>query len=159
MPLSKIALDVIDKLPRGNAGPYLFSYNGGKTPLRITSKIKRDLDRRMILSLKALARRRGEDPRAVRLQDWVNHDLRRTIRSALSALRVPQNVAESVLGHVQPGIVGVYDVHSFIDEKREVLEYGRSISTHSSILIRAAVTSSRYADDHTQDRQAARRST
>jgi hypothetical protein len=52
----------------------------------------------------------------------VNHDLRRTIRSALSALRIPQNVAEAVLGHVPPGIIGTYDTHEYLDEKREALE-------------------------------------
>jgi integrase len=122
VPLPKLALDIIDKLPRGNAGPYLFSYSGGETPLRMTSKIKRDLDRRMLRTLKALARQQGEDPRNVKLTPWVNHDLRRTIRSALSALRIPQNVAEAVLGHVPPGIIGTYDTHEYLDEKREALE-------------------------------------
>ena len=53
---------------------------------------------------------------------WVNHDLRRTVRSGLSALRVPHNVAEAVLAHRPPGIVGTYDMHEYLDEKREALE-------------------------------------
>jgi integrase len=121
VPLSKAVRDIIDKLPRGNAGPYLFSYSGGETPLRMTSKIKNDLDQRMLRTLKALARQRGENPRAVKLERWTNHDLRRNVRSALSALRVPQNVAEAVLAHVPPGIVGTYDTYAFLDEKREAL--------------------------------------
>ena len=44
------------------------------------------------------------------------------MRSGLSALKVDQRVAEAVLAHVPQGMVGVYDVHSFIDEKREALE-------------------------------------
>ena len=88
----------------------------------MTGPIKRDLDRRMSRTLKALARRRGEDHESVTLPDWVNHDLRRTIRSGMSSLRVPHNVAEAVLAHRQGGIVGTYDVHEYQDEKREALE-------------------------------------
>jgi hypothetical protein len=122
VPLPKAALDVIDKLPRGKAGPYLFSYSNGETPLRMTSKIKNDLDRRMLRTLKALARLRGENPRAIKLESWVNHDLRRNVRSGLSALRVPERVAEAVLAHVPEGIVSFYDSHRYLDEKREALE-------------------------------------
>ena len=76
----------------------------------------------MLLTLKAMARRRGADHRSVTLPTWDVHDLRRVVRSGLSALRIPANVAEAVLGHQPPGIVGVYDVHQYADEKREALE-------------------------------------
>ena len=88
----------------------------------MTGPIKRDLDRRMLRTLKAMARRRGEDHHAVTLPNWINHDLRRVVRSGLSALRVPHNVAEAVLAHRPPGIVGTYDLHEYEDEKREALE-------------------------------------
>ena len=88
----------------------------------MASPIKRDLDRRMLRTLKAMARRRGEDHHAVTLPNWTNHDLRRVVRSGLSALRVPHNVAEAVLAHKPPGIVGTYDIHEYQDEKREALE-------------------------------------
>ena len=79
----------------------------------MTGPIKRDLDRRMLRTLKAMARRRGEDHHAVELPNWVNHDLRRTVRSGLSELRVPHDVAEAVLAHRPPGIVGTYDIHEY----------------------------------------------
>lgn len=50
------------------------------------------------------------------------HDLRRTCRTGLSRLRVEPHIAERVLNHVQPGIVGTYDRHAYLDEKREALE-------------------------------------
>jgi integrase len=50
------------------------------------------------------------------------HDLRRTVRSELSALRVPHNVAEAILAHRPPGIVGTYNLHEYEDEKAEALE-------------------------------------
>jgi len=109
-------------VPRIKNGPFLFSMSAGKRPVAMTGPIKADLDKRMLRTLKALARRRGEDHQAVDLPGWVNHDLRRVVRSGLSALRVPHEVKEAVLAHKPPGIVGVYDVHEYQDEKREALE-------------------------------------
>jgi integrase len=121
-PLSSAAQQVIASLPRYRGAPSLFSFSAGKHPLTINDPIKLDLDRRMLRTLKAMARRRCEDHHAVLLRHWNNHDLRRVVRSGLSALRIPHNVAEAVLAHKPPGIVGTYDVHEYQDEKCEALE-------------------------------------
>ena len=52
---------------------------------------------------------------------WTLHDLRRTMRSGLSALRIPTEVAERVIGHAQRGLVAVYNRHNYLDEKTEAL--------------------------------------
>ena len=122
VPLSSSALDLIARLPRQNGGPYIFSYSGGKTPLTMSSAIKADLDARMLRTLRALARQRGQDPAKVELPEWVNHDLRRNVKSGLSALRIPQEVSEAVLAHAPSGLASTYDVHQYLDEKREALE-------------------------------------
>lgn len=126
VPLPAAALAIIDKLPRfhqaGGKGKYLFSASAGAKPIQMAGPIKQALDARMLLTLRSLARKRGDDPAAVKLEPWVNHDLRRNVRSGLSALKIDQRVAEAVLAHIPQGIVGVYDVHTFIDEKREALE-------------------------------------
>ena len=122
VPITAAIREVIASLPRIKGGKYLFSLSGGKRPLAMTGPIKADLDRRMLRTLMAMARRRGEDHHAVDLPHWTNHDLRRTVRSGLSALRVPHNVAETVLAHRQGGIVGTYDLHEYQDEKAEALE-------------------------------------
>ena len=57
----------------------------------------------------------------MRLAEWENHDIRRTVRTHLSALRVPEEVREAVLAHARPGIKGTYDFHEYADEKREAL--------------------------------------
>lgn len=49
---------------------------------------------------------------------WTPHDLRRTMRTGLSACKVRPDIAEIVIGHVIPGIRGVYDKHDFKDELR-----------------------------------------
>ena len=122
VPLSSAAQEIIASLPHIKNGPFLFSFKAGKRPLAMASSIKRDLDKRMLRTLKAMARRRGEDHHAVTLPGWTNHDLRRVVRSGLSALRVPHNVAEAVLAHSPRGIVGTYDTHEYLDEKAEALE-------------------------------------
>jgi integrase len=122
VPLSSTAQEVLASLPRYRGGRYLFSFSAGDRPVAMASPVKRDLDRRMLRTLKAMARRRGEDHHAVTLANWTNHDLRRVVRSGLSQLRVPHNVAEAVLAHKPPGVVGVYDTHEYLDEKREALE-------------------------------------
>jgi integrase len=122
VPLSSAAREVIASLPRIKGGKYLFSLSGGKRPLTMSGPIKADLDRRMLRTLQALARRRGEDHEQVTLPHWTNHYLRRTVRSGLSALRVPHNVAEAVLAHRQGGIAATYDLHEYQTEKAEALE-------------------------------------
>lgn len=52
---------------------------------------------------------------------WAPHDLRRTTRTKLSALGCPDDVAEAVIGHVQPGIKGVYNLHAYDSERHEWL--------------------------------------
>lgn len=53
---------------------------------------------------------------------FVFHDLRRTVRTGLSRLRVAREVAEAVIGHADTGIVRVYDRHDRTEEKRQALE-------------------------------------
>jgi integrase len=122
VPLSSSAQEIIALLPRIKNATYLFSLSAGKRPLAMTGPIKRDLDQRMLRTLKAMARRRGDDCHAVTLLRWTNHDLRRVIRSGLSLLRVEFNVAELILAHRQGGVVGTYDTHEYLDERREALD-------------------------------------
>jgi integrase len=66
-----------------------------------------------------MARARDED--SVELRPWVIHDLRRTLRTHLSALRIPDHIAEMVIGHGRQGLQRVYDQHRYVDEMREAL--------------------------------------
>ena len=56
------------------------------------------------------------------LPAWVLHDLRRTARSLMSRAGVLPDTAERVVGHVIPGVRGVYDRYTFLTEKRDALE-------------------------------------
>ena len=51
------------------------------------------------------------------VSNWAPHDLRRTSRTILAKLGCPDAVAESILGHMLPGVVGTYNRHQYDDEK------------------------------------------
>jgi integrase len=59
------------------------------------------------------------------VRDWRLHDLRRTLATGLQRLGARLEVTEAVLNHVsgsRGGIVGVYQRHDYVDEKRAALE-------------------------------------
>ena len=68
--------------------------------------------------------------RKLDIPDWRLHDIRRYVRSGLGRLGIQQAVAEMVLGHIsKPGLVGVYDTHSYVHEKAEAwLKWGARVS-------------------------------
>jgi hypothetical protein len=55
------------------------------------------------------------------LPDFVNHDVRRTVRTHLSQLRIAEEVREAVLAHTRGGIKRHYDLHDYFAEKLEAL--------------------------------------
>jgi integrase len=84
VPLTADILALLETLPRFRAGDYLFSTSFDTKPVWMSSKVKARVDARMLRTLRALARRRGEDPTRVTLAPWKNHDIRRSVRSQLS---------------------------------------------------------------------------
>lgn len=53
---------------------------------------------------------------------WTPHDLRRTMRTGLSACRVRPDIAEMTIGHTKRGMTAVYDLHGFEAERKAALE-------------------------------------
>ena len=121
VPLVGAAVEIIERLPRFRRTDFLFTLSAGKAHSRISHDVKQKLDKRMLRTLKAMARMRGEDPASVELKGWTVHDLRRVVRSHLAALRVPDSIAEMVLGHGKRGLQRIYDQHSYAAELREAL--------------------------------------
>jgi len=122
VPLADDALRVLETLPHFAAGDLLFSTTYGAKAVNGFGKAKERLDREMLAALKAAARLDGAQADDVTLPDFVLHDLRRTVRTRLSSLRVSDRVAEMVIGHAARGLQRVYDQHSFADEMREALD-------------------------------------
>jgi integrase len=99
IPLSSLAQSM---LPERN-GEWVFSANG-KQAIGSYSKHKQAIDE------------------ASGVSDWIVHDLRRTARSLMSRAGVPADHAERCLGHVIPGVRGVYDRHEYFEEKAQAFE-------------------------------------
>jgi integrase len=106
VPLAPQALALLRSLPRFAGGDFVFSTTAGRTPINGFSQAKERLDRLVKLA--------GQDA-------WVFHDLRRTMRTHLSALQVQSIVAELTIAHSKPGLHRVYDLHAYQDEKRHCL--------------------------------------
>jgi integrase len=105
VPLPPMAVDILKGLPRWH-GDFLFTATGGAGPISGFSKMKLRIDAAM------------KEPVA----PWRFHDIRRTMRTGLGALPVPNNVAELCIAHAQPGLHRTYDLHSYRDEKRRAFE-------------------------------------
>jgi integrase len=120
VPLSDQTLAVLESIPRGRT-ELVFPSATGRTSTAKFSKAKSLLDA-------VIAKDGGGDMPA-----WVVHDLRRTVASGLARLGINLPVIEKVLNHSSgsfAGIVGVYQRHSFADEKRAALEaWGRFVTT------------------------------
>ena len=77
----------------------------------------------MVDLLQEFARDNGDDDSgAVTLRPFVIHDIRRTVRTHLSALPVPDLVRELVVAHTKTGLHKVYDQYAYLNEKRHALE-------------------------------------
>lgn len=114
VPLSDAALAVIEAAPRIAGSPYILTTNG-TAPASGYHKGKTKIDALLPSDMKR----------------WRLHDLRRTTASGMARLGVNLPVIEKVLGHRSgsfAGIVGVYQRHSFADEKRAALDaWGRHV--------------------------------
>ncbi len=122
VPLSDDALAIFASLPRFSGGEYIFTTTGGVKPINGNSKAKARLDRLMLRYLKAAARLSGESPEGVTLAPYIIHDLRRVVRSNLSALDVEDHISEMVLGHGRKGLQRIYDLHKYLPQQRQALE-------------------------------------
>jgi integrase len=122
VPLSDAVVDIINKLHRiKTAGDFVFV---GRNDGRVTgfSRAKARIDA-------AVAKANEGKP----LPAWVFHDLRRTMASGMARLQIQLPVIEKVLNHKSGtfrGVVGVYQRHSFAEEKRTALEaWARHVQT------------------------------
>jgi integrase len=102
--LPAAALEIIRAQPRLENNPYVFA-GRGNTHFRGYSKSKRAFDAKL-------------PP----MEGWTLHDLRRTARSLMPRAGVRPDVAERVMGHAIQGVEGVYDKHSYRDEKADALQ-------------------------------------
>ena len=125
VPLSEAAVAILRGVKRIHGKAGMVFTTTGETAISGWSRAKDQLDRTMLDIARAEAAARGDDPSAVEITAWRTHDLRRTAASGMARLGINLPVIEKVLNHRSgsfAGIVGVYQRHSFADEKRAALE-------------------------------------
>ena len=135
VPLAPSVVAILESIPKESQ--YVFTSTvkttkkgkeGKREPAPISgfSKTKARIDQRISANRKSLAEKVGLDPSAVTaMPDWTIHDLRRTMRTGLSALGVLPHVAELCIAHIPPelrGVGGTYDRYKFLPEKRLAFE-------------------------------------
>ena len=103
VPFAPAAMAILERLHHWR-GPFVFTTTAGSKPINGYSKPKRRIDKLSGVT------------------DWVIHDLRRTMRTHISALPVQDLVRELVIAHTRPGLHKVYDKHAYLEEKRECLD-------------------------------------
>lgn len=113
VPLTDEALGIIAKLPRLKKCNWLCSLDGAG-PVTIGHKVKLRIDAAMLAALR-------KDDQEAKLPAWVNHDIRRTVRTRLSELDVMDEVAEAVIGHVPTALVRTYNQSDRLKVKRDAL--------------------------------------
>jgi integrase len=105
VPLTKRALEVIGEADKHNGkGEWLFPSATGDGPVRW---IYREHE--------TLLKKTG-------VSEFTPHDIRRTVASRLGAMGIGRVVIGKILGHADPSVTAVYDVHSYDTEKRQALE-------------------------------------
>ena len=105
VPLSSLALEILDDLPRFTEGDYVFTATSGQRPVSGFSRMKT----------------RADDLSGV--SGWRLHDLRRTARTGLAEIGIPEIIAEMVMNHAPRNVLAkIYNRHEYAAEKRDALE-------------------------------------
>jgi integrase len=113
IPLSEPAVAIIEALPRFAGSDFLFAARVSATTWNgVFSRIKLELD-------DLIAADNGEA-----IQPWTIHDIHRSVATHLQKLGIRWEIVEAILNHVgvsRGGVAGVYQHHTFADEKRKAL--------------------------------------
>jgi integrase len=105
VPITTALAELLRTLPRFKSGDCLFSTRFGRIPVGGFSGAKKQIDAHM--------------PAGTPL--WSFHDIRRTVRTRLSQLKVVDHVAELCIGHGRKGMQKIYDQFEFTDEIAEAM--------------------------------------
>ncbi len=113
VPLSALAIEILDGLPRMHAELVFPDCRHGRNPVSGFSKAKAITDKLV------------GDAAA----PWRLHDLRRTAATGMARLGVSTSMISRVLNHANGhGVTGIYDRHGYLDEKRQALDiWGRRV--------------------------------
>jgi integrase len=105
VPLSDLALGILGSLPRFKGYQYVFTTRGDR-PVVAYQYPKAMVEKKMGIN------------------DWVLHDLRRTVATNMARLGVQLTVVEAILNHssgTRSGVAGIYYRWTYEDQKIEAM--------------------------------------
>ncbi|MEY9583326.1 tyrosine-type recombinase/integrase [Sinorhizobium fredii] len=112
-PMIELLREVRDHLPEFH-GDCVFSNTNGQLPASVGGKPMDAFRARVAAEL-------AEIQPGVEMESFVMHDDRRVVRSNLAALKVPEVVIDTILGHGKKGMKRIYDQYRYLDETAEAL--------------------------------------
>jgi integrase len=119
--LPQAALDIIAAQPKIEGNPFVFP--GTRSGRRKSADSKAHKVPPAPPSFNSFSQRKAElDEKLPAMAAWTIHDLRRTAKTLMGRAGVRPDISERVLGHAIAGVEGVYDQHSYSDEKAEALQ-------------------------------------
>ena len=103
VPLNKMAIDILEMLPKYANRDLLFptAWDNDRPVSNFEQAKKR------VCELE---------------KHWQLNDVRRTVRTNLSVLKIQPHISERVQGRVDNTVQRHYDIHDYVDEKRDALE-------------------------------------
>ncbi len=102
VPLSKMALDVLRKVPRLD-DEFVFPSPKPGQPIKNLGKAAERVKR------------------VSGVADFRSHDLRRSCGTGITSLGFPRFIMDRCLGHLEPGVGSRYDRHDYLQEKTAAL--------------------------------------
>jgi integrase len=103
VPLSPLALDVLNATPRLAGSEYVLPARIGTGPVNGLPSMKERIDK------------------LTDVQGWRWHDLRRTAATGMAKLGVAGSTISKILNHAEGGVTRLYNRYSYGDEKRAAL--------------------------------------
>ena len=102
---------LVQAMELSEGSEYLFTADGSNRPLGETSHLT--MPNNIFQWLKR--------HKAIEMEHWSVHDLRRTMRTNMSTIAQP-HICEIMLGHALPKIWGTYDKHDYLDDQAVAYE-------------------------------------
>ena len=114
IPLSVLALKFLKELHiRANGSEYLF-------PNRRAHRAKQRFPHMSPDTINTALKKLFKQEK-MPVEHFTIHDLRRTCRSLLASIKVPDHIAERCMNHKLKGVAGTYNRYDYLDERRDAL--------------------------------------
>jgi integrase len=132
VPLSDLALELLDELPHSISCPQLFTCNVTRQPIASNFyRANRRLNARMTELYRADITRDGGDPNEAFIEPWIFRDLRRTAATVMARIGQDLGVVDKILNHANGKsgfgrtintVTRIHVKHEYLDKRHETLQ-------------------------------------